>query len=134
MSGTAAPDASVSPADGVFRISHTLTIEAPRPLVYDVVSDFSRYPAYIDAAVGFKQHPAAGGQQLLHQRIDVLLQKRFAAGNFDKRPGIAPGKLKKIAKRGCGAGLFIGVAGIAIMTAQVAAAQPEKNTGVTGQG
>ena len=51
MSGTAAPDASVSPADGVFRISHTLTIEAPRPLVYDVVSDFSRYPEFINDVV-----------------------------------------------------------------------------------
>jgi ribosome-associated toxin RatA of RatAB toxin-antitoxin module len=49
--GADAAGAGAAAADGAVRITHALTIDAPRPLVYDVVADFVRYPEFITDVV-----------------------------------------------------------------------------------
>ena len=84
-------------------------------------------------AARFQQNGVAGVAQDRHQREDVLLQKRFAAGDLNEWTAKFFDLIGNFAQRHLLA--FVkGVFGVAIIAAQIAEGEPDKDTPLTRPG
>src|SRR5438105_9025400 len=82
-------------------------------------------------AAGFEQHRAAAIDQRLHERIDVLLQQRLAAGDLDERAVEAVDLLEHLIDRVLAA-LVKRVRRVAPRAAQVAGGEAHEDTRTPG--
>ena len=62
---------------------------ARRALDVDDLDDRRRHGGDRPMAAGLEQHRAAAVEQALHQRIDVVLEQRLAAGDLDEPAAVA---------------------------------------------
>ena len=84
-------------------------------------------------AAGFEQHGAAAIEQRLHQRIDVVLQQRLAAGDLDERT-VEPLDLGKHLVERLLAPFVKGVRRVTPRAAQVAGGQAHEDARPAGVG
>ena len=78
-------------------------------------------------------HRRAAGQQPLHQRIDVVLQQRLAAGDLDERAAVALDRRDHLVDRHL-APFVERVGRVAPRAAQVAGRQPHEHARAPGAG
>ena len=114
----------------------------PKILVHLAATGSLKIHDPMDAGVNFRnvvcaarleQNSVAGVAQDRHQREHVLLQKRFAAGDLDQRTLKTRDSIDDLFKRSFLA--FVKrVFGIAIIAAQIAEGEPDKDTALARPG
>ena len=75
---------------------------------------------------GFEQHRAAAVEQTLHQRIDIVLEQRLAAGDLDELAAVLLDLMHDLVERPL-ATLVKRVGSVAPRTAEVACGQPDED-------
>ena len=83
-------------------------------------------------AAGLEQDGAAGVGQAGHEREDLGLQERLAAGDLDEAVAQGHGPVDDLVERQ-GLALLEGVRRVAVAAPQVAGGQPDEDAGESGE-
>ena len=93
----------------------------------DDLDDRRRHARRSPMAAGLEHHRAPAGEQPLHQRIDVLLQQRLAAGDLDQRAAVRRRRAPTTSSTRHLAALVEGVRRVAPRAAEVAGGQADEH-------